>query len=286
MDTNNFVLAITVGLLGASSRRLVRLFAYFDMRFNLDGTGNPGRPCLVVQDCSAMRLPLKAWVRDVRNAGPAAARLGLAGHDICGEAYKMAAFAGGRPWTLAIAQRSEFTQFLIGTVSQTTQNDEARVAYALLQRPETVELKPPAAPDLAREAFQDALAQAQDFALRVGSGYSESFRLALLLCEKSAMAGEAELDQGALRVEMAEHFPCDDEAWLNERIAVVDSFDQFEWEAAKVLGLAAISAADVFGAVGSWNDQSFDGTDQALFETISARLYDAMNDYYAALLSN
>jgi hypothetical protein len=197
----------------------------------------------------------------------------------------MAAFAGGRPWTLAIAQRGELIQFLVGTVSHGAHNDEARLAYALLQRPETVELRKPSAAPLAHAAFQAALAQAQDFALRVGSACSESFRLALLLCEKSAMAGQAELDQGALRVEVAEHFPCDDEAWLNERMAVVDSFDQFEWEAGKVLGLAAISAADVFGGAGSWNDQAFDGTDQALFETISARLYDAMNDYYAALLS-
>ena len=285
MDTHNFVLAITTGLLGASTTRLERLFAYFDVRFNLDGNGRPGRPGLLVQDCSAVRLPLKTWVRDMRHAGPAAAMLGLAGHDICGEAYKMAAFAGGRPWTLAIAQRSDFTQFLIGTVSHSAPDDETRVAYALLQRPKTVELKKPGAPRLAREAFQAALADAQDFALRVGSSYSESFRLALLLCGKSAMTGEAELDQGALRVEVAKHFPCDDEAWLNARMAVVDSFDQFEWEAGKVLGLAAISAADVFGGAGSWNDQSFDGTDQALFENISARLYDAMNDYYSALLS-
>ncbi|HEY0491452.1 MAG TPA: hypothetical protein VGD30_18220, partial [Telluria sp.] len=122
MDTHNFVLAITTGLLGASSARLDRLFAYFDMRFNLDGAGRPGRPGLLVQDCSAVRLPLKTWVRDMRHAGPAAARLGLASHDICGQAYKMAAFAGGRPWTLAIEQSREFTtQFLIGTVSDNTQ---------------------------------------------------------------------------------------------------------------------------------------------------------------------
>lgn len=276
MDTHNFVLAITTGLLGASSSRLGRLFNYFNGGFDLTGIQHPERASVIVQDCSAVRISLKKWVHDVRLAGATFAGLGLSQEDVCGEAYKMAGFAGGRPWTLAIANRGQAAQFLIGT---------AGVAVALFQRPNPVKLNRPLAPDLARQEFEAVLVEAQDFALRVGSGFSDRFRHALLLSEKAASADDAGLDRGALRVELAEHFPTDDQAWLDSLMSVIDSFAQFEWDARKVLGLAAVSAADVFGERGSWNDQSFDGTDQALFENLSARLYGAMNDYFAALLS-
>lgn len=313
MDTHNFVLAITTGLLTAPSHRMTQLFDYFDARFALEQTQDADRASVIVQDCSALRVPLKTWVQQTRLAGATAIMHALSPRDMCGEAYKMAGLVGGRPWTLAIGQQGEAMQFLIGTVSgaqqahgdgqperprvhfgaraegdlgwQFIRDESAGVAYALFQRPDMIELNQLLTPELARRQFDAALAETQDFALRVGSGFSESFRLALLLSEKSAQAGLAALDQGALRVEVAEHFPTDDQAWLDKLMAVVDAFAQFNWGAAKVLGLAAISAADVFGATGSWNDQSFDGTDQALFESLSARLYDAMNDYFAALLS-
>ena len=276
MDTHNFVLAITTGLLAAPDSRLVHLFNYFHGGFDVTGIQSPERPSVIVQDCSAVRISLKKWVQDGRLAGATFAGLSLSPEDVCGEAYKMAGFAGGRPWTLAIANPVEAAQFLIGS---------AGASVALFQRPNAVKLNRPPTPDVARQEFEAVLAETQDFALRVGSGFAERFRLALLFCEKAAMADDAELDQGALRIEVAGHFPTDDQAWLDSRMSVVDSFAQFDWEARKLLGLAAVSAADVFVERGSWNDQSFDGTDQALFENLSARLYGAMNDYFAALLS-
>lgn len=289
MDTHNFVLAITTGLLAAPSSRLGRLFNYFDDRFDLTGIPARERAGVIVQDCSAVRTSLKHWVQEMRQAGAATTMLGLSPEDISGDAYKMAGLPGGRPWTLAISNTPEAAQYMVGTVSDSprasAKGSDAGVAFALFQRPDTVKLSPPMAPGLARQKFETVLAEAQDFALRASPGFAESFRLALLLCEKTATAGHEQLDRGALRVEVAEHFPADDHAWLDSLMSLVESFAQFEWKAAKVLGLAAISAADVFSAAGSWNSQSFDGTDQALFESLSARLYGAMNGYYAALLS-
>lgn len=293
MDTHNFVLAITTGLLAAPSSRLGRLFNYFGDRFDLTGIHAREPAAVIVQDCFAVRMSLKNWVQEMRQTGAATTILGLSREDIFGDAYKMAGLPGGRPWTLAISNTPAASQYMIGTVSDPSHasgttsepGSKSGVAFALFQRPDTVKLNKPLAPHLARQKFETTLAEAQDFALRASPGFAESFRLALLLCEKAAATGNEQLDRGVLRVEVAEHFPTEEQAWLDALMLLIESFAQFEWDASKVLGLAAISAADVFSAAGSWNSQSFDGTDQALFESVSARLYGAMNDYYAALLS-
>ena len=221
MDTHNFVLAIATGLLAAPSSRLGRLFSYFDDRFDLTGIHARDRARVIVQDCSAVRMSLKHWVQEIRQAGAAVTMLGLSPEDTFGEAYKMAGLPGGRPWTLAISNTPAAAQYLIGTVSDSPHAAGAKcvpgsstgVAFALFQRPDAVKLNKPPTPRQARQKFEMALAEAQDFALRASPGFAESFRLGLLLCEKAAAAGHEQLDRGALRVEVAEHFPTDDQAW-------------------------------------------------------------------------
>ena len=47
----------------------------------------------------------------------------------------------------------------------------------------------------------------------------------------------------------------------------------------------AVSLADVFGGMGSWNDQWFDGPDQEVFEEVSAALFRSLNRYFESLVS-
>ena len=65
-----------------------------------------------------------------------------------------------------------------------------------------------------------------------------------------------------------------------------EAFAPFGWGADRLLGLAAISAADVFEGMGSWNDQTFDGADEKAFHEVSSTLFTAMNRYFEALVSS
>lgn len=70
---------------------------------------------------------------------------------------------------------------------------------------------------------------------------------------------------------------------------VLQSFTQmfapFEWGADRVLGLAAVSSADLFGDAGGWSDQVFEGEEQVRFQAVSLKLFAALNRYFEALVS-
>lgn len=164
-------------------------------------------------------------------------------------------------------------------------DEHSWLAYTLFQRPQPVDMPPPSASHTTRQTFAAALHDIHDFALRVRSEFANAFRFALLLSEMSSNGLDHHIDPRALRNELAQRFGEDNHERIEPAVFVVDLFTQFNWAPSKVLGLAAVSAADVFGCMGSWNDQSFDGADQAHYETVSSRLYDAMNEHYVALLS-
>jgi hypothetical protein len=123
-----------------------------------------------------------------------------------------------------------------------------------------------------------ALEAIEAFAAKVDSPFTVNFRLAQTLSAHTGSCGPS--DRQALSKMMAAHAP--EQETLG---ALMDLFADFGWDADRVCGLAAVSAADVFGAMGSWNDQSFDGELDAEFEALSSRLFTAMNDYFACLLT-
>lgn len=168
---------------------------------------------------------------------------------------------------------------------QLARNPEPWLAYTFFRRPEEVDLCAPPRLAVAKLEFEAALTATEHFARRVESSFADSFRLALLLSQDTSLDETRGIDTVALRGKLAKQFPSEDTSWIDALFLIVDGFSQFNWEAGKVRALAAISAADVFGAMGSWNDQSFEGEEDAVFEELSRRLYDAMNSYFSALLS-
>ena len=132
--------------------------------------------------------------------------------------------------------------------------------------------------DLQRR-FEAALEAIEAFAVKVQSPFAVHFKLA------NRLAAHARVDAPFDR-EVFEHICVSNDApdYL-ANMELVDLFAAFGWRTRRVLGLAAVAAADVFGAMGSWNDQSFDDDEDEQFEALSSQLFDAMNAYLASLLT-
>ena len=131
----------------------------------------------------------------------------------------------------------------------------------------------------ARQEFIEALTLARDFSQRVDSPFYPVLSAARHLASKAVGAGP-------LRITVLEELDPDlDLGVLPSVQRFIEAFEPFGWGADRLLGLAAISVADVFGGMGSWNDQAFEGADQAVFHEVSSTLFTAMNRYFEALVS-
>lgn len=136
-----------------------------------------------------------------------------------------------------------------------------------------------------RDEFESALIQAEKFALEAASPYAECFRFAIFLSKKSHSVASG-INTATIAAELtAMNFSEDWISQFDSTFKLIDAFSQFGWSDAKLYSLAAISASDVFGAMGSWNDQSFEEPLATTFETVSARLFSAINRHFGALLS-
>lgn len=130
-----------------------------------------------------------------------------------------------------------------------------------------------------QQRFEAALEAIGAFAVKVQSPFVVHFQLA------QTLAAEARADAPFNRVAFERICVSNNVPDHLAGTELVDLFAAFGWRTRRVLGLAAVAAADVFGAMGSWNDQSFDGDENAQFEAVSSQLFCAMNGYLASLLS-
>lgn len=131
----------------------------------------------------------------------------------------------------------------------------------------------------ARQQFIEALTSARDFARRVDSPFHSTFGAARHLASKAVGAGS--LDAAVLGALDSDLEP----GLLRSVQRFTEVFAPFGWGVDRLLGLAAISVADVFGAAGSWNDQAFERADQLAFDEVSSALFTALNRYFEALVS-
>lgn len=130
-----------------------------------------------------------------------------------------------------------------------------------------------------QQRFEAALEDICAFAVQVQSPFVVHFQLAQIL------AAEARADTPFNRVAFERICVSNNVPDHLASTELVDLFAAFGWRNRRVLGLATVAAADVFGAMGSWNDQSFDGEEAAQFEAVSSKLFCAMNGYLASLLT-
>lgn len=159
---------------------------------------------------------------------------------------------------------------------------QADMAWTLFVRAPAAPHAPPMAimpMAQARQQFIDALTEARAFAWRADSHFVRTFGAARQLALDATDPGP--LDRDVLA--------SPDLDWEPDMLILVQLFTQafapFEWGADRLLGLAAVSTADVFGGMDAWTDQAFEGEDQARFQAVSLMLFDAMNRYFEALVS-
>lgn len=131
----------------------------------------------------------------------------------------------------------------------------------------------------ARQQFIEALTLALDFARRVDSSFYPVLGAAKHLASEAVGAGP--LDTNILEAVVP-----DLEAGLSPSVPLlIEAGEVFGWGANRLLGLAAIFTADVFGGMGSWNDQAFEAADDEAFHEVSTKLFTALNRYFEALVS-
>lgn len=133
----------------------------------------------------------------------------------------------------------------------------------------------------AQSAFSKALEEIKVFVAEIQSPYEEAFSLALFIItgvkdfsseELIAQVKSSGFSERAIEV-------------LNGRVWIADQFRELGLKSEKVRGLLAISIADVFGGMGSWNDQ-YGESDQERYQTVSANMFQALKNYFAAIISS
>jgi hypothetical protein len=129
-----------------------------------------------------------------------------------------------------------------------------------------------------QKRLEAALEAVAAFAVKVQSPFAVQFQLA------QALAVEARADAPYNRATFERICVSNNAPDHLAGGELVDLFSAFGWRTRCVLGLATIAAADVFGAMGSWNDQSFDGDEAKQLEAVSSELSSSMNGYLASLL--
>lgn len=151
-------------------------------------------------------------------------------------------------------------------------NPEPWEYYALVELPGA---RAPEAEPLARAAadWKDALGAAERLARRMESPYAEAFRLAAFALEEPGADGAALAAAG-----FAENAR---EVWTRETATIAELGLPPE----NARALLSTSIGDVFGGMGSWNDQApRDEADAAAYERVSAELFARLRALYAAAL--
>jgi hypothetical protein len=144
------------------------------------------------------------------------------------------------------------------------------------------------APDIAQthEQLMEALTDIQQFAAGIQSPFEEAFRLALFILAGKLPAGDyteehlkvlaAQLKENGFTERAIENFK--GSAWMGT------IYKSLGWKDDRIADIAGIAIADVFGGMGSWNDQYVD-QDTEKYERLSAGLFEALRSHFAAILS-
>lgn len=135
------------------------------------------------------------------------------------------------------------------------------------------------------QAFKEALVGIHIFAKDNQSPFEEAFHLAHLVLTQLHAGAYDEAHIGAMKTQLRDAGFSERAVTVFEEHAGTGVFlkslgcdDQY------IHGVLAVFIADVFGGMGSWNDQYFEH-DQQKFEALSAALFDATKKYFVSLLS-
>jgi hypothetical protein len=137
-----------------------------------------------------------------------------------------------------------------------------------------------------QEKVIEALEDIRAFAAVIQSPYEEAFRLSLFVLTTPLPAGLYNEEHIHLLIEKLQAAGFSERAVENFRNAswIGGLLKSLQWNDTRIQNMLAINVADVFGGMGSWNDQYVEH-EQDKYLTVSAALFEALRKHLASLLS-
>lgn len=134
--------------------------------------------------------------------------------------------------------------------------------------------------------FVSTLKQTAALAKRMQTAYEEAFSLAEWLLSAEVPAGNFdEAHESAIVAAMTQKGFSEQATFVfKDHFSYMRELSLLQWSHEKIAGLCAISMADVFGGMGSWNDLD-PGEEGVEYQRLSADLFETMKRYFAAVLS-
>ena len=165
---------------------------------------------------------------------------------------------------------------------QSTQNPWEHYAFRVVEDAPSFK---PAAPAATRKAFIKALEAIHQFAAGIQSPFQEAFGLSLFMLQASLPAGGYDAVHAEELVAQLSAAGFSEQAIENFRQAtwVGELCTELGWESSRTQGMLAVKFADVFGGMGSWNDQYIE-EDHETFQDVSSELFETLKRYQASLL--
>jgi hypothetical protein len=140
-----------------------------------------------------------------------------------------------------------------------------------------------------RGDFRSRLEEAEAFATEVDSPFAEAFRLARFVLEAERWRlREYTPEHVGLLLEALEVEGFSERARevFEGKVSLLTPFQVLESSEARLRGLLACDIADVFGGMGSWNDQGFETEErQARYHQVSERLFSALRAFFLSVVN-
>lgn len=165
------------------------------------------------------------------------------------------------------------------------QNENPWELY-LFERTAGLILEEPIPLIIAREKFVAALEAIHSYAQEIKSPFDEAFRLALFFLTEENRSGSFDESRiaGLLKRLEALRFSHQAIDRFNSIISYATDMKMLEFSPGKMYDLMAVSTADVFGGMGSWNDQYIED-DQETFNKHSSTLFESLKHFFSGALS-
>lgn len=137
-----------------------------------------------------------------------------------------------------------------------------------------------------KEQFIDSLQQIAAFAKKIDSPFAEAFQVSEFLLTHDLPSGDFDEEHEKSIVTVLQKKGFSDQAIqaFQNNFSYTKDLHLLQWPAERIFGLCAVSLADVFGGMGSWNDV-YPGEDQETYQQLSARLFESMKRYFAVVIS-
>jgi hypothetical protein len=164
-------------------------------------------------------------------------------------------------------------------------NPEPYELYLFRPLPDPLPLQPVPRFDDVRADFVKSLKQAEAYATKVASPFFEAFKLAAFVLETDEPAlrnvRTDDIDEHVQKLASLGFSETAQDIFRSD-LCRTGEFEMYAWPEERSRALLALSIADVFGGMGSWNDQALDDPE---YSAVSSDLFRNLRRFYVAALN-